>query len=122
MRGETRGLPTNALAAPVMIVTDGTRIFEATSTAFTMTESTSTHPDLGIPTPSGYLVTGSGFGAGGPGSVSLDVGRPVFASILLPLSSGILEGWSPATVTVDGVLHTGVSEAEFQRFGTTYPH
>jgi hypothetical protein len=121
MRGESRGLPTNALAEPVMIVTDGTHIFEADTATFAMTES-GTHPELGVPIPTGYEVTGTGFGLTGPASVSLAIGSPVLATILLPLSSGILEGWAPATVTVDGVSNAGTSEAELQRFGTTYPH
>lgn len=121
MRGETR-IPTNALAKPVMIVTDGTKIFEAASTSFQMSESATPHPTLGIPIPTGYEVTGTGFGSAAS-TVTLDVGAPSFADILLPLtSSAILEGWAPATITVDGVSHTGTSETEFQRYGTRYPH
>lgn len=120
MRGETRGFPTNALAEPVLIVSDGTRIFETTATTFEVSEDGPEHPDLGIPLPTGYEVTGT---APDSSTVSLAVGAPALASILLELtSSGILEGWAPATITIGDVSHLGTAEVELQRFGTRYPH
>lgn len=121
MRGETRGFPTNALAEPVMIVTDGTHIYEAATTSFAMTEG-GEHPDLLVPLPESYTVIGTGFEADFS-VVTLTVGEPTLASVILPLtSSGILEGWAAASITIDAVTHAGTAEVEMQRYGTRYPH
>lgn len=128
-RGETNlypflGQDPNDYYPPVLIVTDGVAQLEARQVTFTVVESDTVHPELGVKVPGRYRVVGSGFDPPGVLTVvELDVRDPVLATIYFSTtSSGILEGWGHATLTVDGATLAGTSEIEFQRFGTRYPH
>jgi hypothetical protein len=129
MRGESSlyprlGLDPEDLYPPVLVLRDpGGRMHEASGVAFTLTESTEIHPDLGVPLPASYAVTGTIAAPGGPRRVTLAVADPVLATIFFETtSSGVLEGWAPATLTLEGAAPlAGTAEVEFQRFGTTFP-
>lgn len=134
MRGQAQfnqyfGLDGEKYWPPALIVSNGTDTFEARNVTFTMTEDPNTiDPQLRIPMPVEYEVRGTDFRspAGAPSpptAVVLEVTSPTLATIFFPTtSSGVLEGWGQASLTVDGVARAGTSEIELQRFGTTYPH
>lgn len=133
MRGETNlyprlGIDQDDWWPPAMIATDGTQVFEASVVEFTRTDSATAHPDLGVPLPASYSVTGSGWTAPGggipPATLELSVSDPALATVLFPAtSSGLLEGWGAAALRIDGGAPVvGSAEVEMQRFGTRYPH
>jgi hypothetical protein len=112
---------------PVMIVSDGRRTFEAGHVSITMKESDAAHPDLGVLLPASYTVEGTGFPASsGMTKATLVVRDPRLATILFETtSSGVLEGWGAATLSLKGSRSRnvkGTSEIEMQRYGTRYPH
>lgn len=128
MRGESNFWPATGhdpedTWTPVLLVTDGTSVYEASEVTFALAldEDGPPHPDLGIATPASYAVTGTF--AGAPfSSVVLEVTNPVLATIFFETtSSGVLEGIGDAALEIDGTSHAGVAEVEFQRFGTTFP-
>ena len=112
----------------VLLVSDGTHIYQAQSFSIQMTESEETVEGLGIKSPASYRIVGRLFTAptGGtpPLHFEVDVTEPRLATILLPeTSSGILEGWGRAAGFVDAPANrlTGTAEIEMQRYGTRYP-
>jgi hypothetical protein len=132
MRGETNlypalGVRPDEYWPPVLILSDGARMFEARTVDLRVSDSADTIPELSIRRPASYTVVGGDFSApqGGspPQSVRLEVADVTFALIPLPTtSSGILEGWGRATANIDGVAAAGTAEVEAQRYGTRYPH
>ena len=127
MRGEDSLYPRLALNAndfypPALLLrTPDGHVLEAEGVTFVLEESSTNHPDLGVPLPARYIVGGA---LPDGRTATLTVTDPALATILFPTtSSGVLEGWGSAELTLTGdPPRTGTSEIEMQRFGTTFPH